>query len=97
MKKFTAVLCLLALCLSLAACGNNTDSGNADAVKEESTQESDKSKVSDVVSGPENAEVFEVVPETENAEAADNYEPERYETDTLTWDFDADTGTLSVY
>ncbi len=29
--------------------------------------------------------------------AAAYYEPERYETDTLTWGFDADTGTLSVH
>ena len=74
LKRVFLFMLALVMCLSLAACGNNTDSGNADAVKEESTQESDKSKVSDVVSGPENAEVFEVVPETENAEAADNYE-----------------------
>ena len=97
LKRVFLFTLALVMCLSLAACGNNTDSGNADAVKEESTQESDKSKVSDVVSGPENAEVFEVVPETENAEAADNYEPGRYETDTLTWDFDAAAGMLSVH
>ena len=97
LKRVFLFTLALVMCLSLAACGNNTNSGNADAVKEESTQESDKSKVSDVVSGPENAEVFEVVPETENAEAADNYEPERYETDTLTWDFDAAAGMLSVH
>ena len=97
LKRVFLFTLALVMCLSLVACGNNTDSGNADAVKEESTQESDKSKVSDVVSGPENAEIFEVVPETENAEAADNYEPERYETDTLTWDFDAAAGMLSVH
>lgn len=85
LKRMFSFLLALVMCLSLAACGNNTDSGSEGAAKEESTQVSDEGKAS------------EVDPENETANTVYDYDPERYETDTLTWDFDAADGTLSIH
>lgn len=85
LKRMFSFILALVMCLSLAACGNNTDSGNADAVKEESTQEIGEN------------EALETGSLAENEGISYDYEPERYETDTLSWDFDAASGTLSIH
>ena len=85
LKRVFSLILVLMTCLSLAACGNNTDSGSESVAKEEATQTSAESDASEIISG------------ADHGEASYNYEPERYETDTLTWEFDADTGTLSVH
>lgn len=85
LKRMFSFILALVMCLSLAACGNNTDSGNADAVKEESTQEIGEN------------EAFETGSLAENEGISYDYEPERYEADTLSWDFDAASGTLSIH
>ena len=85
LKRTFLFILAFVMCLSLAACGNNTDSGNADAVKEESTQEIGEN------------EALETGSLAENEGISYDYEPERYETDTLSWDFDAASGTLAYF
>lgn len=89
-KRTISLFLALVMCLSLAACGNNASPEAA--AKPESTaaseidspQETDESINAETVSDLEN-------------EQAPVYEPERYETDTLSWDFDAAAGTLSIH
>ena len=85
LKRMFSLILVLVMCLSLAACGNHTDPGNADAVKEESTQEIGEN------------EALETGSLAENEGISYDYEPERYEIDTLSWDFDAASGTLSIH
>ena len=63
----------------------------------EAVSETENAEATETAAGPENIETSEAVPETDDSEAVYDYEPERYETDTLTWEFNADTGTLSVH
>ena len=84
-KRMFSFILALVTCLSLAACGNPTDSRNVGTAKVEVTQTSDEGKVS------------ESAPENESADAAYDYAPERCKTDTLTWEFDAASGVLSVH
>ena len=97
LKRMFSFILALVMCLSLAACGNNTDSGSEGAAKEEATQVSDEGKASEAVSDTDNAGASEADPENETANTVYDYNPERYETDTLTWDFDAADGTLSIH
>ena len=97
LKRMFSFILALVMCLSLAACGNNTDSGSEGAAKEEATQVSDEGKASEAVSDTDNAGASEADPENETADTVYDYNPERYETDTLTWDFDAADGTLSIH
>ena len=97
LKRMFSFILALVMCLSLAACGNNTDSGSEGAAKEEATQVSDEGKASEAVSDTDNAGASEADPENETADTVCDYNPERYETDTLTWDFDAADGTLSIH
>lgn len=71
LKRTFLFILAFVMCLSLTACGNNTETDNKDA--------------------------SEAAKENEAADAVRDYEPERYETDSLTWDFDADNGTLSIH
>ena len=90
LKRMFSLILVLVMCLSLAACGNNDSPEDASkpentAVLEiDSTRETDESKNAETVSEPKN-------------EQAPVYEPERFETDTLSWDFDTATGTLSIH
>lgn len=97
LKRMFSFILALVMCLSLAACGNNTDSESEGAAKEEATQVSDEGKASEAVSDTDNAGASEADPENETANTVYDYNPERYETDTLTWDFDAADGTLSIH
>lgn len=97
LKRMFSFILALVMCLSLAACGNNTDSGNEGAAKEEATQVSDEGKASEAVSDTDNAGASEADPGNETVDTVYDYNPERYETDTLTWDFDAADGTLSIH
>ncbi|MBQ0090163.1 MAG: leucine-rich repeat protein [Prevotellaceae bacterium] len=97
LKRMFSFILALVMCLSLAACGNNTDSGSEGAAKEETTQASDEGKASEAVSDTDNAGASEADPENETADTVYDFNPERYETDTLTWDFDAADGTLSIH
>lgn len=97
LKRMFSFILALVMCLSLAACGNNTDSGSEGAAKEETTQVSDEGKASEEVSDTDNTGASEADPENETANTVYDYNPERYETDTLTWDFDAADGTLSIH
>ena len=101
-----AVLLTLILLASLTACngapatGSDTElataSNGAPTAKPDTTEETEKTEAAPETEPPE-SEASETASGTENTEAAYDYEPERYETDTLTWEFDADTGTLSVH
>lgn len=82
LKKILTILLALLMCLSLAACGGDTASGNDNTAKEGNTQGTEDTSASDTDS------------ETDQALS---YEPERFETDTLTWKFDANTGTLAIH
>lgn len=91
LKRMLSLILALVMCLSLAACAEHTQTESEDAAKEGTAQAPDESKA------PDDSKAPETVPGTENTEAASDYEPERYETDTLSWEFDAETGTLSVH
>lgn len=85
LKRVFLFVLVLMMCMSLAACVGHTDPENEAVSKEDSAQGTDESKAPETVSDPE------------NTETAFEYEPERYETDTLSWEFDADSGTLSIH
>lgn len=85
LKRVFLFVLVLMMCMSLAACVGHTDPENEAVSKEDSAQGTDESKAPETVSDPE------------NTETAYEYEPERYETDTLNWEFDADSGTLSIH
>ena len=86
LKRIASFTLALAMCLLLAACGNPAAPRSEDAPKEGAVQTSEEGKPS------------EAAPEAEPAEAAREYEhPAQQETDTLTWEFDAGTGTLSIH
>ncbi len=92
LKRYFIIILSLLMCISLVACGSKTaDNGSAAAtvVQEPSVQESPSGNVPETGS--------EVVPETEAAAIPAVFEPEQYETDALSWEFDAGTGTLSVH
>lgn len=73
LKRLFAFILALVMYLSLAACGNGTDSWNEGAAKEANTQKTDEN------------------------EAAYACEPQRFKTDELNWDFDADAGALYIH
>ena len=85
LKRVFSFILALVMCLSLAACGNNTDPKNEGLAKADAASEIAESKTPET-----NAE-------QKISEASNDYEPERHETDTLTWDFDAASGTLSIH
>lgn len=85
LKKMFSLTLVLAMCLSTAACGSITGLGTEDTAEKETTQSTDESNASENVSKPG------------NSQAICDCEPERYETDALTWEFDANTGTLSIH
>lgn len=89
MKKRIALLMLaLLLTLSMAACGSSA--------KPEPAQEPDAAeKTQETAETPEAAP--EAAPEETPAEDTTAIEPERNDTDALTWEFDAASGTLSIY
>ena len=93
LKRLFLLILALVMCLSLTACGNNTDSGSETSAKADSAPEAAESKTSESAE----AKMSETAAEQEIAETSTDYEPERYETDALTWEFNADTGTLSIY
>ena len=93
LRRMLSSILALVMCLSLAACGNNTDSGNESPAKADSAPEITESKTSETAE----AKTPENTAEQEIAETSNDYEPERYETDTLVWDFDAAAGTLSIH
>ena len=82
-KKFSFILVLI-ICVSLTACGKSDNSRGDDDLKENSIEESNDVKEADNVTIPEKEE-------------NNCYEPERYETDQLTWEFDSNTGTLYIH
>ena len=83
LKKCLSILLVFALCLSLAACGNGSDTQDESAAEESRAQEIGEE--SEAVSG------------AEAVQASFDSEPERFETDALTWEFDASNGTLSIH
>ena len=89
MKKRIALLMLaLLLTLSMTACGSSA--------KPEPAQEPDAAeKTQETAETPEAAP--EAAPEETPAEDTTAIEPERNDTDALTWEFDAASGTLSIY
>ena len=109
LKRVFLFVLALVICLNLAACADNTESVSNGAAKEDTAQVSAESKESESVLDADHAGVSEAAPETDNRDASEvapekesvdtvyNYEPERYETDTLTWDFDASAGRLSIH
>ncbi len=82
-KRMFSLILALALCLSLAACGEIADSETGSAETQDSTPEAAATEAAEDVTDPA-AEAFA-------------FEPERYESDALLWDFDADSGTLSIH
>ena len=91
LNRTISIILALVMCLSLAACGNS-DSPEAVSKpeitvssKEDSTPKTDESKNSETVS------------ESENEKEIPVYEPERFETDTLSWDFEPASGTLFIH
>ena len=104
LNRTISLILSLVMCLSLTACGNN-DSPEIAAKPEStaslennSTQEKDEIIISGVVSESESSAALEKdsTQEPENEQVA-VYEPERSEIDTLSWDFDSSTGTLSIH
>ncbi|MCQ2483192.1 MAG: leucine-rich repeat domain-containing protein [Clostridia bacterium] len=111
MKRMFSFILALVMGVSLTACGTGTETGSEseDTVKKETAQVSDEEKASESSSDnditpssetaqeTENTEASEVVQETEPSAAISDYNPEHFETDTLTWEFDSTTGTLSIH
>ena len=93
LKRMFSFILALMICLSLAACGNGTDSERARPAKADSAPETAESKTSE----SDDAKTPNATAEQEIAETSSDYEPARYETDTLTWDFDSASGTLSIH
>ena len=109
MKRLFSFILALMMCLSLAACGDKADSGVETAAAEKAAPEALETEAptaapeAETAEAPtaapeaETAEAPAAAPEEETAEAAYDYAPERRETDTLTWDFDAASGMLSFH
>lgn len=87
LKKILSFVLALMLCISLAACGG-TSSG--EDIPSGSTPEEPTEDVTE-------NEVPEELTETKEPAVPSYYVPELCETDTLTWDFDTKTGTLSIH
>lgn len=83
LKRYFSLLLALVMCLSLAACGGGTENGNSPS--DDSVQKTDESKTT------------ENIPQTENTVPLAAFEPERPETDELTWNFDSKSGTLFIH
>lgn len=100
LKKMFLTVFALGMCLSLAACGENKTSGNESSVKEKSVKEESTKEEGTEETGTgetEKSEEAEPVPENTESESKVLYEPSRFDTDELTWEFDAGTGTLFVH
>lgn len=86
LKRVFLFVLVLMMCMSLAACGTLPDPESSEtAAKEASTQR------------PDESEAAETAAQTETAAEEPDFEPERYQTDTLSWEFDAASGTLSIH
>ena len=108
-KKTISLLLVLAMSLSLAACDSKPKSEHKHDSKDRETTKTEESEVSETVSVPEETELSDTSakpPKPETSETVSEpaptdetsvYEPERYETDALTWDFDEASGTLYIH
>ena len=95
-RSVIAAFLTLILLVFLTACNGAPPAKPDTAGAASQTGESEKTETSPETEPPE-SEASETALETENGDAAYEYEPERCETDTLTWEFNTDTGTLAVH
>lgn len=83
MKKIVCMVLIFLLSISICACGG-TDSGSGGDTQGDTQQN-------------EGTEGTGTGSEGEKTESAVSYEPERFDKDELSWEFDEKTGTLSIH